>query len=208
MTQDSSVDMKYMDHLTTVANGDVNVLREKTKSYGPSWKMRGGVGAFMMLARKWDRLEQQLKRADAPFSMDGGRSPGRYDILEHIEADVRDEGVLDDIRDLRRYLMLVEAEMIARGVVELPGLMAHAVAVKPTDPPKLDMQRNPIPFVTASGTRVVVASGDKPQGILRAWKILEVGHYRALISFPDSAGTFEYAANELTIVSSPVDIQY
>ena len=28
--------------------------------YGDSWKQRG-VGAFMMLARKWDRIENQVK---------------------------------------------------------------------------------------------------------------------------------------------------
>ena len=40
-------------------------------------------------------------------------------MFEHIVADQRAEGLMDDIRDLRRYLLLVEAEMAARGEVEV-----------------------------------------------------------------------------------------
>jgi hypothetical protein len=95
------------DHLRAIADEDVAGLERAQKSYGDSWKKRGGVGAFMMLARKWDRLEGRVsQRAD-----DGVR----WDIFSHIEADERAEGLIDDIRDLRRYLLLVEAEMRARG---------------------------------------------------------------------------------------------
>ena len=53
----------------------------------------------MMLARKWDRIENQTQRE-------------KYDIFQTIRSDNREEGVIDDIRDLRRYLLLVEAEML------------------------------------------------------------------------------------------------
>ena len=43
-----------------VARADVTALEKAEESYGDSWKKRGGVGAFMMLARKWDRLEKQV----------------------------------------------------------------------------------------------------------------------------------------------------
>ena len=76
-------------------------LEEAEQSYGDSWKQRGGVGAFMMLARKWDRLEKQVTEQG-------------YDIFQAITYDDREEGVLDDIRDLRRYLFLVEAEVYMR----------------------------------------------------------------------------------------------
>jgi len=89
----------YLDRLPEVANADVVALLEKSKDYGDSWKKRGGVGAFMMLCRKWDRLEKQVGEKN-------------YDIFKAIAEDSRSEGVLDDIRDLRRYLMLVEAEMV------------------------------------------------------------------------------------------------
>jgi len=77
---------------------DGRVLYNKAKSYGDSWKKRGGIGAFMMLARKWDRIEQQVQEYG-------------YDVFKAIQNDSADEGILDDIRDLRRYLFLVDAEM-------------------------------------------------------------------------------------------------
>ena len=94
--------MSYLDKLQSVADADVIQLLSKDKEYGGSWKQRGGVGAFMMTARKWDRVETQL--------MAHG-----YDIFQAIEADP--VGFLDDVGDLRRYLMLIEAEMIDRGIV-------------------------------------------------------------------------------------------
>jgi hypothetical protein len=78
---------------------DIDQLRRKNAEYGGSWIRRGGVGAFMMLARKWDRFEQQMA--------------GKKDLRQAIAADHREEGLLDDIGDLRRYLMLVEAYTIA-----------------------------------------------------------------------------------------------
>ena len=84
-----------------VAQVDVTKLHKAEQSYGNSWKQRGGVGAFMMLARKWDRLEKQVNESN-------------YDIFLAAEKDNRDEGILDDIQDLRRYLMLVEAEIIRK----------------------------------------------------------------------------------------------
>jgi hypothetical protein len=88
-----------IEQVKDLANEDVIELHKAELSYGDSWKKRGGVGAFMMLARKWDRLENQVD----------GHS---YDIFKAISEDQRPEGILDDIRDLRRYLLLVEAEMI------------------------------------------------------------------------------------------------
>lgn len=92
----------YLDHLRSISEEDISGLLKAQESYGDSWKRRGGVGAFMMLARKIDRAEQQVQRFG-------------YDIFKAIDADTRSEGLIDDIRDLRRYLMLVEAEMRARG---------------------------------------------------------------------------------------------
>ncbi len=81
-----------------LANEDVEGLHISEQSYGNSWKQRGGVGAFMMLARKWDRLEKQV-------------ADWNYDVFQTAFEDSREEGVIDDIRDLRRYLFLVEAEI-------------------------------------------------------------------------------------------------
>jgi hypothetical protein len=77
---------------------DAESLEYSEKSYGDSWKKRGGIGAFMMLARKWDRIENQVKKYN-------------YDIFEALHADPSNEGIIDDIWDLRRYLFLIEDEI-------------------------------------------------------------------------------------------------
>ena len=77
---------------------DWTSLDKAEEDYGDSWRKRGGIGAFMMLARKWDRIEKQV------FDY-------TYDIFLALEEDKRPEGLMDDIKDLRRYLLLVEAHM-------------------------------------------------------------------------------------------------
>ena len=93
---------KFELQLNGICAEDINGLVKAQASYGTSWRNRGGVGAFMMLARKWDRLENQVKKRN-------------YDIFEAIGHDRRPEGIIDDIRDLRRYLLLVE-EYVAAGI--------------------------------------------------------------------------------------------
>jgi hypothetical protein len=87
--------MKKFERMLRIARNDVQELKAAEKSYGVSWRKRGGMGAFMMLARKWDRIENQVKAEN-------------YDIFSSYEKDKRQEGLLDDIQDLRRYLLLVE----------------------------------------------------------------------------------------------------
>ena len=89
-----------------IVEEDVKVLIEKEKGYGDSWKRRGGVGAFMMAARKWDRIEEQSKKSG-------------WDIFDSVNKFGGAEGVLDDIRDLRRYLILIESQCIAPAGVDL-----------------------------------------------------------------------------------------
>ena len=84
--------------LQTIADSDVVALEEAEKSYGDSWRKRGGVGAFMMLARKFDRIENQSMKC-------------HWDVFGAIIDDPTSTGILDDIRDLRRYLLLVEAHI-------------------------------------------------------------------------------------------------
>ena len=81
--------------LSQITNGDVEGLLKAERSYGDSWKKRGGVGAFMMLARKWDRIENQVNEHG-------------WNVLLAMKRDKRPEGLADDIKDLRRYLLLVE----------------------------------------------------------------------------------------------------
>lgn len=82
-----------------VAQRDLEALKKAETSYGDSWKRRGGVGAFMMLARKFDRIEHQSEKHG-------------WDIFEAGEAFKGEAGLLDDIRDLRRYLLLCEQHIL------------------------------------------------------------------------------------------------
>lgn len=87
-------DFPWLAHLEFVAADLLRTLYDKESTYRGSWQKRGGVGAFMMLARKWDRIEAQAE----------GRG---YDIFRMLR---NDEGELDDIQDLVAYLLLVLAE--------------------------------------------------------------------------------------------------
>ncbi len=84
-----------------VAQADLHALQRAEQSYGDSWKRRGGVGAFMMLARKFDRIEHQSEKHG-------------WDVLEAGRVFSGETGLLDDIRDLRRYLLLVEQEILTQ----------------------------------------------------------------------------------------------
>lgn len=104
--------MGHMGYIEIVARADCAHLEEKERTYRGSWKRRGGVGAFMMLARKWDRLEAILEAA-----------PRQYDIIGLAVSESVDGGtiimgqegsLLDQIGDLRRYLLLVEAEVMSQ----------------------------------------------------------------------------------------------
>jgi hypothetical protein len=97
--------MSYLDRISKVAHADVEGLLEKERAYRGSWKKRGGVGAYMMAARKFDRIENQI-------------SDHGFDIFKAIASINGPDGLIDDIRDLRRYLMLIEAEMLERGAIK------------------------------------------------------------------------------------------
>lgn len=93
---------EYLDHLEQIAHDDVSGLKRAEVSYGNSWKKRGGGNAWHMLCRKFDRLEIQVRK-------------NHDNVFKAVLTDPRPEGAIDDIRDLRRYLMLVEAELTAQG---------------------------------------------------------------------------------------------
>jgi hypothetical protein len=94
------IEVEDYDQIQRLANQDVAVLQIKGQHYGRSWLKRGGVGAFMMLARKWDRIENDASKDD-------------FNILTALKnADANGKDLLDDIRDLRRYLLLVESEYL------------------------------------------------------------------------------------------------
>ena len=112
-TEKTPAEQELERELKFVCNTDVETLIIKGRSYGNSWKKRGGIGAFMMLARKWDRIEEAVKN-------------NGYDVFSTYGKDARDEGIIDDIRDLRRYLLLVEVEVTFKHANDDPwSLMAR-----------------------------------------------------------------------------------
>jgi hypothetical protein len=105
MTTDPRLtDMTYLEHLTPVTDAGNVIIREKTLTYGASWKRRGGAGAWFTMVRPWDRLERIVEGQ-------------RGDIFEaiRIRPEGEDGSALACVRDLRNYLTLTEAEMVAEG---------------------------------------------------------------------------------------------
>lgn len=81
--------------LQTIAMGICETVEEKGKAYGDSWKARGGAGAFMVMARKWDRIENICKA-------------NGYNIFNALNAN--EGGIQDDVQDLIGYLLLILEE--------------------------------------------------------------------------------------------------
>ena len=106
----------HLAYLDKIATESLQELKRKDREYGASWKKRGGVGAYMMLARKWDRLENALNphpgdKTTSNLGDGQGLPIPPYDIITAGVVDCRAEGIIDDIRDLRNYLLLVEAQI-------------------------------------------------------------------------------------------------
>lgn len=113
----------HLQHITPIAQEDAAGLLKAHESYGNSWKKRGGVGAYIIMIRKFDRMELTCEKFG-------------WNIFEAVRQDPRAEGIIDDIRDLRRYLNLIEAELRNLGYVT--GKMAHRDNEKPATGGKVE----------------------------------------------------------------------
>src|SRR5262245_47876527 len=98
-----TTDMRHLNFLEQVTEEDLAEIRRKESTYEGSWKKRGGIGAFFVSIRKVDRLEHIVAQHG-------------YDVFKALEADTTgaDGSALAELRDLRRYLTLIESEMLAR----------------------------------------------------------------------------------------------
>jgi len=141
---DSVIDdeVVFANGLRNICGADTQQLISARKSYGESWCKRGGVGAYMNLARKWDRLDKAAQ--------DNG-----YNIFDAIVSDSRAEGTIDDLRDLRHYLLLVEEKLMTMG--DVPEQYVKEIKVKDPVPAfggklsdNLAQGRNIQPLVTAA----------------------------------------------------------
>jgi hypothetical protein len=93
--------LRYHRHLEAITQADMDYVRRKDAQYDASWKRRGGAGAFFTIVRPWDRFET--------ISQGAG-----YDLFQKIQEeglDGPDGSLIACVRDLRRYLLLLEAEL-------------------------------------------------------------------------------------------------
>ena len=103
---------RQLYHLKVITKKLVEFVNDKDTQYGSSWRKRGGAGAFMVIARKWDRIEQACEN-----------EPVKYDIFNVFESDDRKETILDDCLDLVGYLLILVEHMVELGVVtKIEGL--------------------------------------------------------------------------------------
>jgi hypothetical protein len=121
--------MNHLLFLEIVASEDIGHLRMKEKTYKGSWKKSGGRSAWFMIKRKIDRLESMMQ-AD-PLESDLTALKSEHDIFERIKMDMSgvDGSVLAEVRDLRRYLLLVESEILSmRSKLPTPGSIIGVTA--------------------------------------------------------------------------------
>jgi len=99
----------FEQRLKTIVASDVTRLLAGRQKYGDSWRKRGGREAFFNVTRKVDRMERACEQAKVDC-----------DLFAAIQANPASDGevggkdgLLDDLRDLRHYLLLTE-EFITR----------------------------------------------------------------------------------------------
>jgi hypothetical protein len=118
-------DLNHLNFVDAVHVYDKATIERKERVYQGSWKKRGGRGAFFTMARKWDALEKLVEGEDY-----------EHDIFYAAVHDGEGDGtVLDQIRDLRVYLTLIEAELRAEGGVG--AVLATPTARAPLATPAL-----------------------------------------------------------------------
>jgi len=97
---------RQLYRINAIAEELVKYVNDKDVQYGSSWRKRGGPGAFMVIARKWDRIEQACEKETA-----------KYDIFNVFKEEDRRETILDDCLDLVGYLLILVEHMIEIGHV-------------------------------------------------------------------------------------------
>ena len=65
--------------LNAITEELVKFVSNKDFHYGSSWRKRGGAGAFFVISRKWDRIEQACETLEL----------AKYDIFEVFKTDDR-----------------------------------------------------------------------------------------------------------------------
>lgn len=119
--------MTNVTTIQSIADADVKSLSDAQKRYGDAWCKRGGISVFTKLADKWDKIQDYLTKppkSDEAFY--NGPSFAPYDVFGAVYETKAVNGVIDDIRDLRRYLMLIEAYCTDCGLTHKGAMPASA----------------------------------------------------------------------------------
>lgn len=93
----AAFDRATKENVKELALQDATILAVADRQYGSSWMQRGGVGAYFVGIRKADRMKAQLAKY-------------HDDLRIAVAHDCRAEGIMNDLRDLRRYFYLWEAQ--------------------------------------------------------------------------------------------------
>lgn len=168
--------------LNDILQEDIEGLWVANKQYGGSWMKRGGVGAFMMLARKWDRIEQKWTNSTSK------------DLLEIIKEDTRSEGIIDDIRDLRRYLLLVES-YLEYGNLYMSGL-------------ELIKLRQPVTFYSEKKEEDEVDSSTLYEILRDYWNMLQDNCKEKDWNILKKDKTIENCVNKLRLLLCDVEVLF
>lgn len=147
--------LSYHRHLASITEGDLDYVRRKDAQYQASWKRHGGVGAFFTIVRPWDRLYSMVTAPDKVWP--------QYDLMRAVlhEMDGKDGSVLACVRDLRRYLLLVEAEALEQQLNEVDGDSSRHASL--------------VPWVAS--TRYFERQRLEEPTILRWWKKITTGRF-------------------------------
>lgn len=103
----SQIQYDYSKFIPAIANRDVELVLRKDKEYGASWLEYGGIGAFFVTVRKWDRIRNQLHRHG-------------WDVFKAYADGTTSEAFADTVMDLRGYLFNWEARAIELDLVAPP----------------------------------------------------------------------------------------
>lgn len=147
------------ERLDALVVDDVRGLVKAESKYGQSWRKRGGCEAFFNLSRKMDRIEVAAAKAG-------------HDIFKAVHMNPAGDGtiggkdgLLDDIRDLRRYLLLVEdhvlnvepMEKMIEGIMQRrPPETEQEKIVHGTPPPPSPPARDPLDKNVVADVRNIV----------------------------------------------------
>jgi hypothetical protein len=113
----AEANLNYHRHLDDIVAKDLAYVAKKDAQYNASWKRRGGVGAWFTIVRPWDRLENMTAYPRTVTHKGVTSTAAPYNIFEVIGnegLEGPDGSAIACVRDLRRYLLLLEAEMTER----------------------------------------------------------------------------------------------